>query len=202
MALDGKALTAVGVGSLLVWSGIKGWSIVQTIGDVITGVKPSGGTTIPLTTGDSPAGSAVGGSGENVARVALQYVGHAYKFGGAPGLEAQNPWDCSSFVNYVIGVKFNAAIPGNKPGQYRGQSHGPPTGMWGVWSGLRRLQRSEVSAGDIIVWTGHMGIAIDNTQMVNAINPKRGTVVTAIDRSSNGPLMIYGRLTWANPSAV
>lgn len=201
--LDGKALTAVGVGVLFVWSGIKGWSILGAAGDIVKGGKPNQSTLIPLTTGETPdSGGIVGGSGESVATVALQYQGHPYKFGGAPGPNAENPWDCSSFVNYVVGVRLKGAIPGNGPGKYQGTTHGPPTGVWAVWSGLQKITRDAVTAGDVIVWLGHMGIAISNAQMISALNPRETTKVTSIDGHGNGPLLTYGRLTWANPSAV
>src|SRR6266511_4581663 len=127
MALDGKALTAVGVGVLLMYSGVKGWSILGTLGDLITGVPPSQPVINPLTSpgpaDGSPSGTSIGaGPGENagLAGIALQYQGHAYRFGGAPGPDGENPWDCSSFVNFVVGVKAGRAVPGYAAGTYRG----------------------------------------------------------------------------------
>jgi hypothetical protein len=56
------------------------------------------------------------------------------------------------------------------------------------------VSRENVQAGDIIVWVGHMGIAISNTHYMSALNPKTTTKVRPIDGGGNGPLMIYGRL--------
>lgn len=200
MALNGRALTSVAVGSLFVWSGVKGWSILGTVGDLVSGKQPNQPVTSPLTTatesfGAAPAGVAgVSGNAGGIAGTALQYQGHAYRFGGAPGREGQNPWDCSSFVNFVCAVKLGLAIPGNGPGKYDGTSHGPPTGSWAVWSGMQRIGRSDVSAGDIIVWLGHMGIAISNSQMISAQNPADGTRISGIDGFGNGPVLTYGRM--------
>lgn len=200
--LNGTAMVAVCAGILFVWSGIKGWSILGVIGDVVTGKKPDQQNVSPLyKADDSPDGIGGGPSTRSagaldtssLAATGLQYVGHAYKFGGAPGANAQNPWDCSSMVNWVVGVAHGKAIPGYAAGKYTGSTHGPPTGTWGVWPGLQRVPRSEVQAGDIIVWVGHMGIAISNTDYVSALNPKTTTKVRPIDGSSKG-LMIYGRL--------
>lgn len=201
--IRGGAVLAVSAGILFVWSGIKGWSILAVVGDVITGKKPAQANTYPLyAVDDTPDGVGGGPSTRSagaldtssLAATALQYVGHAYRYGGAPGANAQNPWDCSSMVNWVVGVAHGKAIPGNGPGKYNGSTHGPPTGTWGVWPGLQRLSRSDVQAGDIIVWVGHMGIAISNTDYVSALNPKTTTKVRPIDGGSSGPLMIYGRL--------
>lgn len=191
MALDGKAMAAIGVGTLFVWSGIKGWSILGTVGNLVTGSKPSQSVANELVV---PGTQSFGSNPGGVAGTALEYQGHAYSFGGAPGKDGSKPWDCSSFVNFVVGVRLGLAIPGYGPGKYNGSSHGPPTGTWAVWSGLSRIGRSEVSAGDIVVWFGHMGIAISNTEMISAQNPKDGTKVSGIDGFGTGPVLTYGRL--------
>lgn len=195
MPLNGVAVTSVAAGSLLVWSGIKGWSLLRTIGEVVTGKAPTGSEVNVLTTPNSggSSGSAIATS-SGIANDALKYVGHAYSYGGTPGTSGANSWDCSSFVNWVVGHDAGRAIPGYSAGQYNGSAHGPPTGSWGVWPGLSHIPASQLQAGDLIVWTGHMGIAISNTQMVSALNGTKGTLVTPIAGYGNGPLMCYGRL--------
>lgn len=191
MAIDGKALTALGIGTLFVWSGIKGWSVMATVGEIITGKPPSASSVGELVT--SSGGDSLPPSG-GFAETALRFQGHAYKFGGAPGIRAENPWDCSSFMNYVIGVVHGAPIPGYRPGRYDGKTHGPSTGQWMFWSGLQKVKRSEVQAGDIIVWVGHMGMAISNSQMISALNPRQGTAVTGIEGTGSGPIVTMGRM--------
>lgn len=201
--LNGVAMVAVCAGILFVWSGIKGWSILGVAGDLATGVKPSGENIYSLYKPDSqPDGVGSGPSGysasnyatsDTLANTALQYDGHPYRFGGAPGRNAQNPWDCSSMVNWVVGVKHGRMIPGYGPGKYDGSSHGPPTGSWGVWPGLQRISRSEIQAGDILVWVGHMGIAISNEHYMSALNPRVTTKVRTIDGQGKN-IMIFGRL--------
>lgn len=197
MAISGKAVTITGVGVLLVWSGIRGASVLGTVKDMIAGVKPSGANVYPLTANvGAPAGQVpTPGGGGNAAAIGQAYVGHAYLYGGAPGRDGSQPWDCSSFVNYVVGVKMGDSIPGYGPGKYIGTAHGPATGQWGVWPGLAHIDRSAVMAGDIVVWLGHMGICIDQNTMVSALDEADGTKVTPIDGYGNGPLLCYGRLT-------
>jgi hypothetical protein len=201
----------------LIWSSIKGWSILGTIGDIIAGKKPSQQFQYPLTNPNDPtlllglagvasgnAGPLLGGKGSGTAAIpggiagiasdALRYKGHAYRFGGAPGTNGSNPWDCSSFVNWVVGHDEKMAIPGYGPGKYNGSVHGPPTGSWAAWPGLKRISRSQVGPGDIIVWLDHMGIAISNTEMISAQNPANATRIGPIDGGGNGPLLKMGRL--------
>jgi hypothetical protein len=185
--LNGPALASLTAGSILIWSGIKGWSVLATIGDVISGKQPKQPSIYPLTSGEN-AGS-TGGTGGNtgsiIADTALQYQGHLYKYGGAPGASGQNPWDCSSFCNFVIGRKLGMAIPGYGPGKYPGTVHGPPTGSWAIWPGLHHKSRNNIVAGDIIIWPTHMGIAISPTEMVSATGPD-GTPSTKRDPIHGG----------------
>jgi NlpC/P60 family len=193
MAINGVALSAVAAGSLLIWSGIKGWNLTTTAAQVITGKVPSG-SDINLLSNNSSDGSSASGAtptGSAVADKALSYNGHAYVYGGAPGKDGKSPWDCSSFCNWIIGHDFNHAIPGAS--NYDGTSHGPPTGSWMVWPGLTHIPFSQCQAGDIIVWVTHMGIATSPTQMISALNSSLGTKQTGIDGTASGPFIV-GRL--------
>lgn len=197
MPLNGRAMFVAGTGVLFVWSGIRGWSILGTLGDVITGNRPNQPVSYPLSIipkgSDSASADTTPGAG-GIVGIAEQYIGHAYLFGGAPGKDGSQPWDCSSFVNFVVAVKMGKAIPGNAPGKYDGTSHGPPTGMWAVWTGMNTVSRADVQAGDILVWPGHMGIATSNTQYISAHSPKEKTTITNIPTSGLGPLIRIGRL--------
>ena len=197
MSVNGKALSAVAVGGLFLWSGIKGFSVLGTVGDIIKGGPASQGTIYPLTADElgssfQVSGGFSGGGGAGIAQTALRYEGHAYRYGGAPGRQAQNPWDCSSMVNFVVGVERGMAIPGYATGRYDGSSHGPSTPQWAIWPGTQKISRAEVQAGDIIVWVGHMGIAIDNTRYISALNPKTTTKITTIDNFGHTPVR-FGR---------
>lgn len=193
--INGRALAAVAVGTLFVWSGVKGWSVLATIGDVIQGRPPAGGSITPLTipgasggesslTGGGTSGVVGSGTGAAIAAEGVKWVGHPYQYAGAPGLDGQGMWDCSSFANYIYAVKFGLAIPGYGPGKWLANNHGPTTFQWVVWPGVTNVPREQVVAGDVIVWSGlvnHMGIAISNTHMVHAPNPRKGTVIDRIE---------------------
>lgn len=194
--VSGFAVFSIATGAVFVWSGIKGWSVLRTITDAISGKRgdTNNPQLYPLTTASSNGQGSTAGTSSNIANQALTYQGHAYKYGGAPGLNGTQPWDCSSFVNWVVGHDMRMAIPGYSPGQYNGTAHGPPTGAWLVWPGLTRIQQSQVQAGDLIIWINHMGIAISNTQMISALDMQLGTAVSAIQGAAVGPILAYGRL--------
>ena len=197
MVYNGRALAATGIGVLFIWSGIKGWSVLATIGDVISGKKPDQpvANSLQIAGNSSAATQGLGDAPGGIAGIALQYVGHAYHYGGPPGKDGTKPWDCSSYVNYVVAVKAGMAIPGNVPGKYTGTSHGPATGVWAAWTGMGTVKRSEVQAGDILLWLGHMGIATGHNTMVSALNAKLGTRTQNIDSGvGRGPLLRIGRL--------
>jgi cell wall-associated NlpC family hydrolase len=117
-----------------------------------------------------------------IAQLAATYVGHKYVWGGTPGSDGSGGWDCSSFVNYILGVRFGLSIPG---GKYNGLSHGPVASSYNGWNGATTIQRSAIGAGDLCVWSTHIGIALNNSQMVSALNPSLGTLITGIE--SGGP---------------
>ena len=197
MAGRGIYLTALGAGVLIFWSGFKGWGILSTAQDIITGKQPAGPAVNapenvnPLTS--QSAGIYTGGT--SISADAMQYQGHAYVYGGAPGRNGAQPWDCSSFVNWVVSHDLNLPWPG--AGQYDGTSHGPPTGLWGPWLIAKGLRVPggipAAQAGDIVVWAGHMGICIGPNQMISALDPADGTKVTPIQGYGNGPLLCVGR---------
>lgn len=165
------------------------------MGEIITGKAPKGTNVNVLTAPNSSTGgsSATGFTSSGIANDALQYQGHAYTYGGAPGKSGQNPWDCSSFVNWVVGHDSGRAIPGYGPGQYDGSVHGPPTGSWMAWPGMTHISASEAQAGDIAVGVTHMGIVIGPNQMISALNSRITTKITPIAGYIPGTI-IYGRL--------
>jgi cell wall-associated NlpC family hydrolase len=200
MPVSGKGLAAVAAGSLFVWSGVKGWSVMGLAQDLLTGKQPTQPVANSIEAPDkgtpnaTPSGDVSGLFEEaTIAGTALFYRNHAYQFGGAPGADGSKPWDCSSFVNFVCGVKLGLPIPGYGPGKYKGDVHGPPCLSWGAWNGIDSIPQSSVASGDLVIWSNHMGIAVSNTQMISALNPKETTIVTDIQGHGNGPLLRYGR---------
>jgi cell wall-associated NlpC family hydrolase len=195
MPINGVALSSVAIGSILIWSGVKGWNFSRTIGEIVTGNVPKGSEENVLTTpgmgGVGGASVATGFTSSGIANDALKYQGHAYLFGGAPGKNGANPWDCSSFVNWVCGHDLGKPIPGYGPGQYDGSVHGPPTGSWAAWPGLKSIPLKQAMPGDIIIWVGHMGIVIGPNQMISARSTSLKTSISSLSHGT--PLMKVGR---------
>lgn len=111
-------------------------------------------------------------SGDQIAADALRYVGHPYSFGG---------WDCSSFVNHVLGQDLGLTLPGGLRGYKGPPPHGPVVLSYAGWGSAV----SSPARGDLAIWAGagangHMGIVLGPDQMISALNPAQGTAVTQI----------------------
>src|SRR6266849_4865848 len=156
MAIRGISIAMLSAGGILVWSGLNNKKITQTIQDLVQGKQPqpgpSGGTVSNVSPGSGGtvigAGSA---SGQAIAQDALQYQGRGYVWDGAPANGLGN-WDCSSFVNWVVGHDMQLGIPGDA--HYTGASHGPNTLVWlaSIGTLTRRVPRNQLAAGDLCVW--------------------------------------------------
>jgi hypothetical protein len=121
----------------------------------------------------SPVGS------NSLADDAQKYVGQGYVWGGNASQPGQ--WDCSSFVSYVLGHDQGLPLPGGHWGDpgFPPNAHGPTTGSYLLYG--TPIDRTAVQAGDLCVWSSHMGIAISNSQLVSARDPQEGTGISSID---------------------
>lgn len=198
MSQSAVGLGAIGVGSIFLYAGIKGYSVPQAIQNLISGKPPATSqSTVSLVTNPVPLapgqGGIVGSGGSAIANDALRYKGAGYVWGGAPAKGIGN-WDCSSFCNWVIGHDEQMAIPGYAAGKYDGSSHGPPTTVWLVWNGCTTIGHdpNSAQAGDLCVWQTHMGIALGPNSMISAQDPALGTNVSNI--ALPGELLFVRRL--------
>lgn len=107
----------------------------------------------------SAAGSGLGAS---VANYALQFVGNPYVYGGT---SLTNGTDCSGFTMGVYN-NFGVSLPHSSGAQ---RSCG-----YGVAS------LAEAQAGDIICYSGHVGIYIGGGQIVHASTAKTGIKVSSV----------------------
>lgn len=111
--------------------------------------------------GSGSAGAGAANLGEQIAAYATGHLGAPYKFGAA----GPNAFDCSGLVTYVLHTELGLSLPSN--------SH-TVTGQWYTWGGAVTIPRPP-RAGDLICWTGHIGIALNDETMVHA--PGTGQVV-------------------------
>lgn len=125
---------------------------------------------------------------------AKRYVGAPYKFGGgSPG-----GWDCSGFVNYVLGHDLGLTLPGGITG-FTGSTHGPVVIQYAGWGAATTIT-GPPAPGDLVIWPGvaalgHIGIATDATHMISALNPHYGTSITPIAGYGPPVPLIYRRIT-------
>lgn len=101
--------------------------------------------------------------GVAVADYALQFVGNPYVYGGS---SLTNGTDCSGFVMSVY-ANFGVSLPHSSSSD---RSQG---------SGIDSLENAQ--PGDIICYSGHVGLYIGNGQIVHASNKKTGIIVSQAD---------------------
>lgn len=115
--------------------------------------------------GSSPAVSyaSSGGSstGQAVVNYAMQFVGNPYVYGGS---SLTNGTDCSGFVMSVYN-NFGVSLP---------HSSSADRSVGATVNGLENAQ-----PGDIICYSGHVGIYAGNGQIVHASTSKTGIIVSS-----------------------
>jgi cell wall-associated NlpC family hydrolase len=200
--VSGLAVAATAAGGVLVWSGIRGHRVSDTLRSLVSGQQPSTGPADPalaisptFTPGSGSTGASAGtpgATGSAIADDALRYQGAGYVWGGAPAKGVGN-WDCSSFCSKVLAIDLHMSIPGYPNGSYDGSVHGPTTLQYlgygtGVSGGANAAQ-----AGDLCVWQTHMGIATGNGNMISALNSRIGTKVTTISGGAPGAEVLFVR---------
>lgn len=105
-------------------------------------------------------GTVIGsGSGATVASYGLQFVGNPYKHGGT---SLTNGADCSGFVQSVY-AKFGISLPRT---------------TWGQAKVGKGVSYSEAKAGDLILYSHHVGIYIGGGKIVHASSSQKGICVT------------------------
>lgn len=113
------------------------------------------------------------GNGASIASFALQFVGNPYKAGGT---SLTNGADCSGFTQSVF-AKFGISLP---------RTSGAQAGVG------RGVSYSEAKAGDLICYSGHVGIYIGGGKIVHASTSKKGICVT--NAKNCGPILTVRRI--------
>lgn len=115
--------------------------------------------------GTTSNGSSVGNSanlGQEIANYALKFLGNPYVYGGT---SLTNGADCSGFVQSVY-KHFGISLP-----RTSGEQGKAGRAVDGV---------ANAKPGDLVWYSGHIGIYIGNEQIVHASNPKKGIIISNV----------------------
>ncbi len=97
--------------------------------------------------------------GEDLVSYAKQFVGNPYVYGGTSLTRGA---DCSGFVMSVY-KRYGVSLPHSS---------------YGMRKVGRSVSYSEIQLGDIICYSGHVGIYAGNGKIVNALNENKGIVIS------------------------
>lgn len=191
--VPGVAVGMAGVAALLLYAGFRGVNPLQALREVASG-KPKGlaaqtaahtalyegiGSAAVAGTGSSGGVAAAafisGGAHPELARAAQGHAGELYS--------QTRRWDagysdCSSFVGKAL-KDIGIAPPGASV-----------TGSYLVWSRLTTIDRSAIGAGDLLVSSGHIAIALSNTTAIGQQNSRVNVQTAAISS------IMYGQSGW------
>lgn len=170
--MSGLALLMASVGGYAVYAGLNNVPFTSGLRELVSGKLPAPRepkrTTVnwsaPAAGADGGAGAgSSGATGNRIADAARKYLGIPYVWAAH---DPSKGFDCSGLVTWVLHHDLGINLPNN--------TH-TVTGQFMVWGGATTIPKSQCAAGDLIVWPGHIGIAVSPTQMIHA--PTSGEVV-------------------------
>lgn len=144
--------------------------------------------------GASPASAATTGSqnsgslqkervGLKIAAEAMSLLGKPYVWGGA---SPETGFDCSGFVQYVLGTLGMSA----------------PRTSWQQYSFGENVPTSKLQPGDLLFFTtyaggpSHVGIYVGNEHFVNALNPSTGVTLSSLSDPYFSERFLGARCPW------
>ena len=127
-----------------------------------SGSSSSGANVSGNTSNSSQTGSNTSNLGQEIANYAKKFLGNPYVYGGT---SLTNGADCSGFVQSVY-KKFGISLPRTSGEQ--GKSGRAVDGV------------ANAKPGDLVWYSGHIGIYIGNEQIIHASNPKNGIIISNV----------------------
>lgn len=187
MAISGLSIGLATVGGIALVAGLSNRSPVDVIKEVLgqptsdrklgpdlSGVasglsakratKPASGGSIGGAAA-APGGAAAGGLGAALIAEGRAQIGKRYVW----ATQGPDTFDCSGLVIWALKKSLPSPIAVPRFTTYS-------FGSWAKAQGWTAVKQQDFRAGDVIIRTGHMGIATSNTHMVNAANPMEGVV--------------------------
>ncbi|MDE5670499.1 MAG: C40 family peptidase [Eubacterium sp.] len=108
-------------------------------------------------------------TGSQIAEYAKTFKGCSYKYAS----KGPRCFDCSGFVYYVF-KHFGFTVPTSTDGYSNASKYG-----------TKITGDANAKLGDIVVWSGHVGIYIGNGKVMNALGTKTGVCETVISTFVN-----------------
>ena len=194
--LPGTAIGAIAVGALLVYFGIQDIEVKSGLRELLSGKLPTPGVqksnetaksgfgrksggSIGSLTPDGSAGSTGGSIGNGSSKflsVVRAQIGKPYVWAAV----GPNSFDCSGLVVYAL----------RQSGKDVGRL---VTWTFLTWSGATTVGTPQ--AGDLVCWTGHIGVYTSNGRMIHAPSPGLSVMESAVTAAGHGT-PIYRRIKW------
>lgn len=199
--IPGLALLLTAGGAYLLYVGMANVPVLEGLRGLLRGqlppARPRPAAEVPAalqfntaapagdgqTVNASAPGAAGGALGARIAAEGMRHIGVPYRWGG----NDPSGWDCSGMVTYVLRKVGVTDLPSTRPTAIQ----------YLTWGGAQRIPREQCAAGDLACWSGHIGIATDRDNMVNA--PTFG-VTTRVQRIYGG--VTIRRINGAAPATV